>query len=431
MIHFDDVLTVACNVLTASPAASFVQEVLVLRDLRGRIRLFLKPQDDHESDVAGALADLGQRLASGLGPFWGNVIELDSPRSSFEPLLNTVRSERHPLEPQTQFPNWWIIERHAAKSAWTDATHRPPWPARRQTPCIVAFFSHKGGVGRTTALCSAAVNLARGGDRVAVVDLDLEAPGLGTLLSHAPVAYGVTDYLLERLLAGSGYKPNLHDFAVRQVDPQLIGEGGEPILCVPAGTVNEYYLEKLARLDYELLANYAEESDSPLGNLLSHVKTEWKPKYIFLDCRAGLHDLGGLAVHRLSHANVVFGLDSEQSWQGLRCLLRTLGQVQEPPPCLLVQAMESSTPDARRQEARDRFLTKAYEAFCATYYDEDDVPDIASEDEAHSPFHLPYLQPLSGYQNLQDIAELLMREPFVEFVQHLKDLAAKTQADGT
>lgn len=43
---------------------------------------------------------------------------------------------------------------------------------------VVTFYSFKGGVGRTFALCDVAVYLARWGYRVLCVDLDLEAPGL-------------------------------------------------------------------------------------------------------------------------------------------------------------------------------------------------------------------------------------------------------------
>ena len=43
---------------------------------------------------------------------------------------------------------------------------------------IVTFYSWKGGVGRTMALANVAVQLARLGSNVLLVDWDLEAPGL-------------------------------------------------------------------------------------------------------------------------------------------------------------------------------------------------------------------------------------------------------------
>src|SRR5262245_29153629 len=47
-----------------------------------------------------------------------------------------------------------------------------------QAASIVTFYSWKGGVGRTMALANVAVQLARMGSTVLVVDWDLEAPGL-------------------------------------------------------------------------------------------------------------------------------------------------------------------------------------------------------------------------------------------------------------
>src|SRR4051812_3785688 len=45
-------------------------------------------------------------------------------------------------------------------------------------PRIVTFYSYKGGTGRSMALANVAWILAANGKRVAVIDWDLEAPGL-------------------------------------------------------------------------------------------------------------------------------------------------------------------------------------------------------------------------------------------------------------
>ena len=425
MIHFDDVLSTAKEVVASDPTYSDIEEVLVLRDLRGRVRLFLKPNENKKSEVGAFCGRLSTPLGERLSPFWGNVVAVDTPGGEFARILDPVREERRPVEPHSDFDRWWIIERHAAKSGWTTASHRRPWPLNDHTPPILSFYSHKGGVGRTTTLCAVAMHLARQGKQVVVVDLDLEAPGLGTLLAGTPVGYGVTDYLLERLLAGKGDRPDLQDFMVRQTDPTLIGDGGEPIRCFPAGKINEHYLEKLSRLDYELIARYADPSDSPLAALFSHIKSKWSPDYFLIDCRAGLHDLGGLAIHQLSHANVIFGLDSQQSWQGIHCILRGLGLIDPPPPCLLVQAMEPSRADAWRKESRERFLEEAHKVFSETYYVEGDVPDIDSPDEPHYPCRLPYNQSLAGFQTLQDVAELLTKDPYPAFAERVQELVQK------
>src|SRR5689334_22030602 len=65
----------------------------------------------------------------------------------------------------------------------------------------ITFYSVRGGVGRSTTLALTALDLARRGHRVAVVDFDLESPGLDILLTpegkgepNRPVV-GVVDFL--------------------------------------------------------------------------------------------------------------------------------------------------------------------------------------------------------------------------------------------
>ena len=99
-------------------------------------------------------------------------------------------------------------------------------------------------------------------------------------------------------------------------------------------------------------------------------------------------------MQQLSHANVIFGFDSKQSWDGLRCIVRRLGLVEgAPPPCLIIQAMEDGTPVPKRDEARERFLSESYNVFCDEFYEENEVPDIDGKGKAHEPFPLAYDPP--------------------------------------
>ena len=209
MIHFDEVLNRAFITIASDTHSTLVESVLVLRDLRGRIRLFLKPAENREAQLAAEIPRLNEVLSSALEMFWGGVVEVDIPGSDFQSILDPFRAESRPLEPAAEYPNWSIIERHASKSSWTSRLSGPPWPLHERTPSIVAFYSHKGGVGRTTSLCGTAVNLARAGKKVVMLDLDLEAPGLGSLIQADATEFGVLDYLLERLLCGGGHAPDL------------------------------------------------------------------------------------------------------------------------------------------------------------------------------------------------------------------------------
>lgn len=426
MIHFDDVLVTAHKVVTDDRAVKLIEHVLVLRDLRGRVRLFLRPKQAQEEQVNEACSRLGPLLGNALGGFWGELIEVDSRNSDSHAMLETVRSEARSIE-EEDFENWSIIERHVSKSAWAKHDADPPWPLRTDTPGVVCCFSHKGGVGRTTALCAIAMTLARAGKRVTAIDVDLEAPGLGPLLVGTSVEYGVVDYLLEYFVAGCRFEPRLDEFVVLQNDPALIGPSGEPIRCVPAGRVGPSYLEKLARLDYELIAGTQTANGNPLTNLMKQLRSLNQPEYILLDCRSGLHDLGGLAIQCLSHLAIVFGLDSEASWDGLRLVMQRMRQSGTSCRCLTVHAMEPPPGDIRKQ-ARDRFLAKSYEIFMDEYYvdPEDKVPpNVDDRDAPHFPFRIAHSPALSGYQSLSDVEELLTREPYSALAERVATMLGK------
>src|ERR1700745_855625 len=77
---------------------------------------------------------------------------------------------------------------------------------------IVTFYSWKGGVGRTMALANTAVQLARAGRSVMMVDWDLEAPGLDWYFTRPgeleakllrPLSSKVPGVLLSLVLAAS------------------------------------------------------------------------------------------------------------------------------------------------------------------------------------------------------------------------------------
>ena len=63
-------------------------------------------------------------------------------------------------------------------SASSDGTVLYP---KLKNPPIVVFYSFKGGVGRSTAVAAFAINRSRAGERVVVIDADLDAPGVDEL----------------------------------------------------------------------------------------------------------------------------------------------------------------------------------------------------------------------------------------------------------
>ncbi len=312
-----------------------------------------------------------------------------------------------------------FLDRYRNRGAWFAPTCDPPWGSREpapQNPPIIAFYSFKGGVGRTTALAAFAVQRARAGERIAVVDCDLDAPGVGTLLAADPqgtvAGWGVVDYLLEKPLLGKVDFTDYHHACRRE---EVAGRG--EILVVPAGRVDEAYLKKLARLDLEVQTAGEEH---PFFSLLNEVKA-LAPNWILLDVRAGLADTGGLFMDGLAHLHVLFGTFSEQNWQGLRLVLRRLGgeRVERgltQAGCFFVQALAPSNEELFRLANR-AFAERTRDEFDENYYaeageaNEEDslwtILDAETSDAPSVPVPVRYSDKLAYYRDIGEVADFL------------------------
>ena len=91
-----------------------------------------------------------------------------------------------------------VVDRRIVGQDWA-VGWQAPLPG---VPPVLAFHSIKGGVGRSSAVAVLAAHQAERGRNVLVVDLDLEAPGIGALLlaQEDLPQLGVLDWLVETSL---------------------------------------------------------------------------------------------------------------------------------------------------------------------------------------------------------------------------------------
>ncbi len=257
---------------------------------------------------------------------------------------------------------------------------------RGQRPAVVTFFSFKGGIGRTTALAGTAIALARKGHRVAIVDLDLEAPGLSTLFTSEDTDdVGVLDYLIEKRVQKNGWP--LRPWVKQINNTAVVGAMGESLRLLSAGKVDQNYLEKLARIDFQHLA------DGSLSGVLVQMLCELNAAaqhldFIFLDSRAGFHDLGGFALSSLSHGAVLLASHSRQNWAGVTYAVQLLARPQEaqaePIPLVLVHGMAPPLNASGREQSIKEFNDRAYQVFRDHYYSEEET--IPNSNDTDAPF---------------------------------------------
>ncbi|MBM3879664.1 MAG: hypothetical protein FJ387_08070 [Verrucomicrobia bacterium] len=412
-LHHDQARRAAEERLAQTLTKSSDWERLVLiDDLYGRLRLVAWPGAGSR-DAKGE--QLGRTLGEECGRWWSGQIWVvgGAPNPSDEAIYVSTWEEARPSERDRRLR---IMDRVRAKASWTASLMAPPWPRQpgmADGPPILVFYSFKGGVGRTTALASFAVLRARAGERVVVLDGDLDAPGVGALLTPtaSPVLWGVADYLLE---GPAPEEASLADYYHVLREDSFTGGVGE-IYVLPAGRLDGQYLAKVAKLDFE---PPPPGQPHPWSHLVERVRKELAPHWILIDSRAGLGDPAGLLLGGFAHLQILFGTHSDQSWQGIGLVLDRLGKErlcrdQPQLDCVLVQAMVPENVDTARSQ-REAFSLRARDEFEDRYYAGEDqqdsfwsLADAESRDAPHQPVSISYKQPLAAFSRLADVTDIL------------------------
>ena len=432
-VHLDEAIEQARAVLEGVLENGALRKAVLVNDLFGRIRVAVWPAHE-DPELAASLAT---RLSAACKALWSGSIWIASaentPASEHDSLADAAWSGGIPTDRSDRLR---INDRHRSRTSWFSA----PSAAPIAPPPIVAFYSFKGGVGRTTAAAAFALNWARRGKRVAALDVDLDAPGLGKLLDAdgegTTARWGVVDYLLEQ-----GVDLPLDDYRHTCARAKVTGDG--VIDVYPSGRVNEHYLAKLSKLDLEMAtANEASKAQAnPLERLLSRLQADSHPDLIVLDSRAGLSPAAGLVLGGIAHVHVVVSTAGEQALDGLRVVIRRLGEAriyadQPQAECVLVQAMIPDHPELGAR-AIAHFDTTAEDIFREHYYarpkgkrdddylsdpgadrrevDDDDgtwtLADLDSSEAPHRAVGIRYKSKFADFRRIDDIADDLVNDP--------------------
>ncbi|MCX7048152.1 MAG: hypothetical protein NTX50_22040 [Candidatus Sumerlaeota bacterium] len=193
----------------------------------------------------------------------------------------------------------------------------------------IAFYSYKGGVGRSLLVANAARFLGMLGKKVVALDLDFEAPGLHYKLGRAPDAEGkpamsggAVPYLVATA-KGARNPPPLKEHIVALALPE--GAGGA-LWLMPAGPAprREYWIA-LKHLRERL--HFDDPSGKGLAVLLdlhARIQDELKPDYLLIDARTGVTELGGLATTALANCVVCLFVPNQESVDGTLAIVGAL-----------------------------------------------------------------------------------------------------------
>ncbi|MEY8426159.1 AAA family ATPase [Lachnospiraceae bacterium 46-15] len=397
MITFNNTLDIAIQSICSWDKKMILSNVTLVRDVYGTVSFAM---DNMETVADFDEQKLKTILTKNMGKYFSGRIYWKKLSGNFKnisrrikPIIDLIEAERVQKEMCDNIM-FFVSERPIAKKAWICRTQNieSVWPyeeaVKENGTKVVTFYSFKGGMGRTTALAGVVLTLVKQGKNVVMIDTDIEAPGLATLFFEEEIiTKGVLDYLIEHEIDGG---IQVEDYVFDVTDPVLLDEEDGRLFLMPAGKVDDNYLQKLARIDYQ--DNRENHLRDSLTGLLTDIKSRYSPDYIFVDARAGFHDMGGVAVTQLPHGVVLFGNDSRQSWDGIAQVLRTIAERHtEDFPIMIIDTMCPKPISSDFAISRKRFLQKSYTVCQENYYDAGSkLPGIEAPGEIHFPELIPF-----------------------------------------
>ena len=415
MTSFDRTLPALAQVMAARwDDLEPLLPIFVNRDLNGRVRLFLDTilEPTEGGEQWRKLQDLAKSIHVNLSPHVGEPDQILDFKDSLLDLIKT--STTYPLSDQLGniLPNVYVVDRLAQEATWETIS------SDISTVPRVVFYSIKGGVGRSTALAACAWALADSGQRVLVLDLDLESPGLSTSLlpeSRQP-AYGITDWLVEDLV-------NNGDAILDQMHASLGTQqrGGELIVVPSHGDNPGEYVSKLGRV---WMPGFSDEGQRQtwserLLRMIQQLEAQHQPTIVLIDSRAGIDEVASACVTDLGAKLIyLFALDSLQTWQGYRILFEhwrlhdVAIKIRE--RLRVVGALLPTWGDQAFSQATAQLRENAYLNFSQILYDEElagaallvadqpfnfDLPDL---DAPHSPLAIGWNQGFAAIGSLHE-----------------------------
>ncbi|MCZ0737715.1 ParA family protein [Phreatobacter sp. AB_2022a] len=415
MTHYDEALPKFAALVQELLGPEEMLEHVFLRDAYGKLTFIILKSLD-----ATIISRLREQAAE-LSPWVDAENPVADPGDLFDATLSDP--EAGYLEwvdsPGTYYGFVRVIERRIVGQDWL----RPPQEPIVEAPPVVVFASHKGGVGRSTALAVSAAALSRAGFNILVIDLDLEAPGLGEMLLKEPPRFGTLDFFIE-----SGVSEIEDSFFDDLVVPSQLADLGlvhvAPAVGSEGNASPQNILGKIARA-------YVEKSDVN-GTVISFLDRTRelvrrlceRNRYdaVFIDARAGLNEATAGAILGLGAEILLFGVDTPQTFAGYRYFLAHLQRFRPEASgdndwryrLRMVQAKAQADP-----KTQANFRTNTYEMFSDTIYDaEEGIEEEAFNFDYEDVSAPHYAWPILGDSNYAEFDPIAKVD---QFSSHMYD----------
>ena len=405
---------------------STVGRLYLVRDLLGRPRIVVSEDIESIAAVQQMLHRLSDSLRTTLGvrsyPFEDAVILADAE------MLRELHGEAREIHPRV--PDvYWVDRMVTGGDWWTVGDSRPERNVTRYT-----LYSVKGGVGRSTTAAVLSWHLARNGERVLVVDLDLESPGLSSAMLDRDLLprFGVTDWFVEDLV-GQGD----HVIDGMAVYPSWGMDFDGEVNVVPAhGREPGEYLAKLGRVYLDKDMSWT----ARLERMLSKLEERYDPSIVLLESRSGLHDIAAATVTALDAQVLLFAINSASHWTDYDMLFHhwqsheLAWSIRE-----RLSIVSGLTPELDTERYLERFRERAWIMFMDHLYDDVDPEshaagdysfDIFDQGAPHDPMPIHWTRGLAADASLHDLDQTTVDQAYTQFLARFDELARKDRAAG-
>ena len=404
-MFFDESLPALVKKIADEFGSEALKRGLIVRDTSGRL-CFLNaepsPPDEIRARIEGKLiAILGAYARADRVIAFGD-----------DPGVQLLLKDASAFPLQNDSLNFRLLDRRIVGSAWVDRPQK-----ETALPPRIVFASLKGGVGRTTALAVTASDLSRRNRNILVLDLDLEAPGLGDMLldEERMPRFGTVDYLVENGLGGVPDN-SLSDFIGTS---SLTTADGGRVDVVPAlgSRAIEYPSNTLPKLSRAMIEDIDPTGDSvtvtsQIAEMIKRFTGRDAYDVVLIDSRAGLSELAAPNILGLGAHVLLFGTAQRQTINGYSALFaglkllaqrdRTAGRSAE--WRLLFKAVHAKA--SLDESIASRYRDDLYDLFADNLYDADDMQqadsdivsfDIDDENGPHWPLIIPFTQNLIDF----------------------------------
>ncbi len=417
-IPFDDMrrrVEEAIAGFAAGAVPDGIGRLYLVRDLLGKLRISVSDTLEENQDIRRALERLANTLSETLGvrgyPADEGVLFVgDALLETLDDTAQEIRSRVFLADRLVTGRGWWTVG---------DPVEDAGIPR-------VTLYSVKGGVGRSTTAAVLAWHLARKGERVLAVDMDLESPGLSSAMleTERRPKFGLTDWFVEDLV-GQGDRV-VEDMLAAPAWAQIF-EGD--VRVAPAhGRDPGEYLAKLGRV-------YMDKADEPwtgrLERVLANLETVFRPTVVLLESRNGLHDIAAASVTDLNAEVLLFATGSESTWTDYGILFRhwrergLAERIRE-----RVSVVSALTPVSDREEYVKGFRAQAWDLFRDHLYDEMDAAgdsigdfsfDLDEENAPHDPMEIGWNLGFAAGASLQDLDEETVNSAYGKFLKSFNE----------